>query len=248
MGEICSSGSSLGTHTYTPAHTKCMSLGFRSCMWSIQDAFSFASFLIQVIAVCVFFLVLSTRSSAIDLNRRISAKPLNHDPWLYCDQNNRSSFPNSWTPVCFSVTSSHQSAWAFKTCTAFLLSPLTSKPRLTSPRLVLGLGFNFTFSLFPLIFVRGFSPLFFFFFNKCHVVCSQHCKTVPYTIWRSNITVRNLHNVLLLLLWLLLFTSTLGVIIEVNIFYTNTHGLWSVPFFPVFVPFSDAHVLRGTCK
>ena len=37
-------------------------------------------------------------------------------------------------------------------------------------------------------------------------------------IWRSNITVWNSHDVLLLLL----FTSTLGVIIEVNIFYTNT--------------------------
>lgn len=36
-------------------------------------------------------------------------------------------------------------------------------------------------------------------------------------IWRSNITVWNSHDVLLLL-----FTSTLGVIIEVNIFYTNT--------------------------
>lgn len=40
----------------------------------------------------------------------------------------------------------------------------------------------------------------------------------PYMIWRSNITVWNSHDVLLLLL----FTSTLGVIIEVNIFYTNT--------------------------
>lgn len=39
----------------------------------------------------------------------------------------------------------------------------------------------------------------------------------PYMIWRSNITVWNSHDVLLLL-----FTSTLGVIIEVNIFYTNT--------------------------
>lgn len=42
-------------------------------------------------------------------------------------------------------------------------------------------------------------------------------------IWRSNITVWNSHDVLLLL-----FTSTLGVIIEVNIFYTNTIPRWAV--------------------
>ena len=62
----------------------------------------------------------------------------------------------------------------------------------------------------------------FLFGHLSHVVCSQHCKTVPIEYGEA-ISLYETHNVLLLLLLLLLlFTSTLGVIIEVNIFYTNT--------------------------
>lgn len=70
-----------------------------------------------------------------------------------------------------------------------------------------------------------------FVFSCNHLACSQHCTMVP--IWyRKAISLYDTHYVFLLLL--LLFTSTLGVIIEVNIFYTNTRIVWCVCLFKYF--------------